>query len=364
MIPLTVLILLLAAAYLYSFFLRALLFWFKNARKAVIRIISAVISLCLAASCLNFYSVMAVVLLYLVLTALFTDLIRLIVRIAHKRGSRFDAVLRCGIVPIVLTAAILFLGYFNIMNVRQTDYSITTSKNIRDEGYRIALISDLHFGTTFDVQALEDYCAEISDLNPDIVILCGDIVDERTTFEEMQSAFASFGQIQSTYGAFFVYGNHDRALYTDSPNFSVAELESAITSSGITIIEDDVISINDEIVLVGRQDRSFGSRSSTAELLSEVNRDNFILLLDHQPVDFSENIDSGVDLQLSGHTHNGQIWPLGLFSRILNITDLVYGYCEIDNFQAITSSGMAGWGYPIRTQGRSEYVIIDINPGG
>lgn len=364
MIFLMILILLLAAVYLYLFFLRSLSFWFKNSRARVLRTVAALLSLGLCALCLNIYSVMAVVVLHIILAALVTDLARLFVRIARKDNTRLGAVLRCGVLPVILAAAVLCFGYFNMANVRQTGYSISSDKDIRDGGYRIAMVSDLHFGTTFNARALEDYCAEISAQAPDIVVLCGDIVDERTTAEEMRAAFSALGQIQNEYGIFFVYGNHDKAVYTNSPNFSLDELKNAITGSGITILEDEAVNINDEFVLVGRKDRSSGFREATGELLSEINRDSFILLLDHQPADFDENIAAGVDLQLSGHTHNGQIWPLGLFSRIFKINELEYGYCKIGNFQAVTSSGIAGWGYPIRTQGRSEYVIIDITSKG
>ncbi|MBP2032075.1 putative MPP superfamily phosphohydrolase [Clostridium algifaecis] len=88
----------------------------------------------------------------------------------------------------------------------------------------------------------------------------------------------------------------------------------------------------------------------------------FILLLDHQPFELQKNDELGYDLQLSGHTHAGQIWPVGLLSDILRTNELNYGYKKLSNMQAIVSSGMAGWGYPIRTEANSEYVIIDIKP--
>ena len=86
----------------------------------------------------------------------------------------------------------------------------------------------------------------------------------------------------------------------------------------------------------------------------------FILLLDHQPSELEKNSELGYDLQLSGHTHKGQIWPVGLISELFNFNELEYGYKEIDDFKVIVSSGISGWNYPIRTGSKSEYVIIDI----
>ena len=124
--------------------------------------------------------------------------------------------------------------------------------------------------------------------------------------------------------------------------------------------------LNDEFVLGGRMDLSYSRRddgfprNSTKTIFSEKNQKAFILLLDHQPVDLKENEEAGVDLQLSGHTHGGQIWPIGLISDLLGFGELNYGYKKSGNFQVIVSSGIGGWGYPIRTGCHSEYLMVTV----
>ena len=82
--------------------------------------------------------------------------------------------------------------------------------------------------------------------------------------------------------------------------------------------------------------------------------------MDHQPGDLKENNRQGIDLQVSGHTHAGQIWPTGQLMQLLGINEINYGYRKTGNLQTVVTSGMAGWGYPIRTGGHCEYVIIDV----
>lgn len=136
-------------------------------------------------------------------------------------------------------------------------------------------------------------------------------------------------------------------------------------SNNIRLLQDKTYDINNEFAITGRDDIGFAKeeqRESGSNLISGVDSDKFILLLDHQPCELKENDKLGYDLELSGHTHAGQIWPVGQLSGILGFGELNYGYKKLSNMQAIVTSGMAGWGYPIRTGSHSEYVMIDIQP--
>ena len=194
-------------------------------------------------------------------------------------------------------------------------------------------------------------------------LLGGDIVDEGTELAEMQAAISALGAIESEFGVYYVFGNHDRAPYTASPHFTEAELLAALAESGVTVLDDETVLLNGELWLAGRADAGHGAeRKATAALLEGADADDFILLIDHQPVGFEENIAAGVDLQLSGHTHNGQIWPVAHIIELFKTADLVYGHRQTGEFHAVVSSGIVGWGYPIRTQGHSEYVVVEIRP--
>ena len=142
--------------------------------------------------------------------------------------------------------------------------------------------------------------------------------------------------------------------------YTPEELCRVLTENGIQVLEDDIVEVTDNLTIVGRKDASV-ARSEMSELIFGVDKDAFVLLLEHQPVGLTENASLGVDLQLSGHTHAGQIWPTGQLSELAGVVELNYGWKKIDDFQVIVSSGIAGWGYPIRTGGHSEYVVITVS---
>ena len=209
---------------------------------------------------------------------------------------------------------------------------------------------------------LQKYCDNISQRNVDIVILGGDIVDENTTLKQMKDAFKILSSIKSNYGIVYVYGNHDKSRYAINPNYTEEELKEAISECRIKILEDDIYEINDELCIIGRKDRSYvdETRKSSQELSKEVSDDYYKIIVDHEPCELKENSENGYDLMLSGHTHYGQIWPLGRLMELFNINEMEYGYEKKDDMDIIVSCGIAGWGYPLRTEKHCEYVVIDI----
>ena len=177
----------------------------------------------------------------------------------------------------------------------------------------------------------------------------------------MQEVFQHLGCLDAPMGIYFVYGNHDRQADSSDHTFTDAELVAAIEENGITILEDDAKLIGGELLLIGRADAAWNkstSRKSISELIQLGQEDLFLLTLDHQPLEATENASAGVDLMLSGHTHAGQIFPVGYLMEWSG--GLNYSLYQIGNCQSIVSSGFAGWGYGIRTQEHCEYVIIDI----
>ena len=271
-----------------------------------------------------------------------------------------------GAVPILLSAVIMIGGYVNLHNVVQTNYTIHTEKDIRAEGYRIALIADVHYGVSLDYDELLRKCEEINATQPDIVILCGDVIDGSTTGEQMREVYRALSTLKSEFGTYYVHGNHDRPFSYDSYTYTYDDQISAMRENGIIILDDEVVQITEDFVLVGREDRSadrfgYGDRASLTELFASVDTDDFVLTLDHQPNEYAENGKIGTDLLLSGHTHGGQLFPINWIQEIIPFNDGVYGLYEIDaDTTAIVTSGFAGWNYPIKTAAPAEYVIIDV----
>ena len=332
------------------------------------RIKILIVAIVLMVSVFTFATVGIIFILHLFIIAFLIDFLNVIVRQIKKISKRknlklWDNIYNSGLLPIVLSIILMIYGYFNIRNVVETDYTIYTNKNIREEGYKIALVSDLHFGTAIGIEELEKYCKEIEATNADFLVLCGDIVDESTTLEGLKESLKALGNVKSKYGTFFVYGNHDRAPYRNKKNYSEEDLKEELLKNNIKILSDDTYELTNDFEIIGREDVSFfgtTERKGINTLMEGVDKDKFLLLLDHQPVGYKENLEIGIDLQLSGHTHGGQIWPVGLICETFKIGDLNYGYKKMDNFQAIVSSGIIGWGFPVRTERNSEYVIINI----
>ncbi|MBQ3084714.1 MAG: metallophosphoesterase [Clostridia bacterium] len=311
-----------------------------------------------------------VVLLHVVVLALLVQLVNFILRITAKKRyedgfSVWKKLYGFLVVPLVLTLLLLGYDYYNMHNVVQTSYTVYTEKSIRPKGYRVALLSDIHFGITLDEEELRAVCAEVSAEKPDLVVLGGDIIDDATTKDGVEAVFRTLGGIESKYGIFYVYGNHDRPMSLIRSEYTAEDLVQAIESNGITILKDETLNINDDLVLVGRDDRGFSlkkeGRAEIADLIKTVDQSRFVLTLDHQPKEYAQNGEAGTDLLLSGHTHGGQIFPVNWISALIRSDDAVYGHTQIDaDTQAIVTSGLAGWGFPLKNAAPAEYVIVDI----
>lgn len=353
--------------YLYYYIARAIsILKIDVKRKRAKSIIIAIVIIVMYFS-LRDFGVGIVVLLHIITISLLIDFINYILRLIGRRKNltyhKWSIVYDSGIVPIILSAIILIYGYWNMNNIVEKDYKIYTSKNIRDEGYRVAMISDLHYGTVMNSEKLKKACEKIEKSNPDIVVLCGDIVDEKTSLEQMEEATEILGSIKSKFGIFYVYGNHDDARYSSIPSYTKDELKNELLSNNIHVLVDQSYEIDNDFIIIGRDDEGFSKeerRKSSEDLIANIDKNKFILLLDHQPSELDENSVLGYDLQLSGHTHKGQIWPIGLISELFDFNELEYGYKKIGDYEVIVSSGISGWNYPIRTGSKSEYLIIDI----
>lgn len=346
----------------YYFFFRRMLSFFNVKIAKLIQFLLIMISSIIVVLCSNIYGVWIVIFMHLFVYSILMDLLVLYLKRKQRCSLRFKKVYMAGIIPIIFTSLTLIYAYYNMNNVVEKDYTIYTEKSL-DFTYKVVLVSDLHFGTTMKEEKLKDIAKEIEKLKPSLVILAGDIVDENTSKKQMKNAFSILGNIESKYGVFFVYGNHDKSRYYGNRNYSVEELDSAINDAGIIQLVDTTYEINDELILIGRDDSSFpkgNARKSSNELIETLNKEKFLLLIDHHPYDLDENSKNGYDLQLSGHTHGGQIFPTGLITEIFDRKIVNYGYRKNGNLNIIVSSGIGGWAYPFRTGNNSEYVVITV----
>ena len=271
-----------------------------------------------------------------------------------------------GITAIVFTIIYLAAGWYSAHHVWEKNYTIETDKAVGN--FRVALLSDSHTGTTFHGDGFAEHMKEIEKQNPDVVLVAGDFVDDDTTKEDMIRCCQALGEMKTTYGVFYVFGNHDKGYYpSDYRGYTGDDLIAELEKNGVTVLQDQNVLIDNRVYIIGRQDRSEdvekgNGRADMETLTKNLDDSKFSIVMDHQPDDYEAQTASGVDLVVSGHTHGGQLFPL---MNIENLTglggdDKVYGYEKRDNTNFIVTSGISDWAIKFKTGCRSEYVLIDI----
>lgn len=303
------------------------------------------------------------ILLYSLASSLIMDAIGKIIKLVTKKDSAKKYIYILIIILMICSIIWPIYGFLEIDNVKVTNYTYETSKNIPNSTMKILVFSDLHMGTTLDLDEFTRYVKEMNDTKPDLILLVGDIFDESTTTDDMVAVSKLIGEMNSTYGIFYVFGNHDQLTYRVNPEFKKEDIKNNLEKNNITILEDEKILVNDSFYIVGRQDNAFTNKKRTplSKLTQGIDKSKLVILLDHQPLDTLNASKYGVDLQFSGHTHGGQIWPIRQYSELVGMYDLIYGNQTIDDYEIITSSGIGAWGFPVRTGSSSEYVITNVN---
>lgn len=276
----------------------------------------------------------------------------------------FPAIFRCaflqvkfytGIISIVVVSIVLIAGRINALNPHIRQLNIQINKKI--EGVpkvTIALISDIHLGALVGPEHLRKMITLINEINPDLVLFAGDVVDEDLGSVINKDLGKCLQEIKAPLGVYAVTGNHEYIGGIDAATHYLQD-------HGITVLRDSVTQLANGIILIGREDRDCKhfngfERQPLQELMKDLNPSAPLILLDHQPVRFSEAVKNGIDLQLSGHTHHGQLWPFNIItSRIYRIS---FGYLRIENTHFYVSCGFGTWGPPIRTSSRPEIVKI------
>lgn len=220
------------------------------------------------------------------------------------------------------------------------------------------MVSDVHVGIGVKEKGIDNMISSINSLNPDIVFFCGDMVDENTNSKFKQYLAHASKNIKSKYGVYAITGNHE---YIEA---NLSETFSYFKCSNVKILQDAAEKIDDSFYVVGRDDPASISvtkhqTKSLKEILKDVDKSLPIIVLNHRPIELEEAQEEKIDLQLSGHTHNGQFFPNNLITKLVFEDD--YGYLNKGSFNLIVSSGYGTWGPPIRIGTKGEIVNIKVN---
>ena len=274
-------------------------------------------------------------------------------KIRKKKPRRYYA----GMAAIALTVVYMGAGWFFAHHVFVKEYRLTTEKEVGE--LCIVQISDSHLGVTLSGEDFACEMEKVQSQNPDLVVITGDFVDDDSSKEDMLTACEALGELKTTYGVYFIYGNHDDGYFRKG-TFTPAELRKALTDNGVVILEDETVLIDNRFYLMGRKDRSARDRLSMEALTKDLDPTKYTLVLDHQPTDFEAQTAVGADLVLSGHTHGGHIFPTGLVGVWFGGNDLCYGKEARESSTFIVSSGISGWAMPFKTGCISEIVVIRL----
>uniref|UniRef100_A0A832G1Y6 Metallophosphoesterase n=1 Tax=Ignavibacterium album TaxID=591197 RepID=A0A832G1Y6_9BACT len=301
-------------------------------------------------------------LVYFILTLFLIDIIRLIdskflflpeiFRNADYNIKRYLA-----IAVLVLVSVIVFLGNLNKRNIdiRTLELNLPKGQSKLSE-LNIVMASDIHLSPIDGERLLKRIVDKMNSLNPDIVLLAGDIVDDKAEILETREIGKSFRLLKSKYGVYTINGNHE---FINGVEASVSYAEHL----GIKTIRDSYIFVDSSFFVIGREDRAMPQftgkqRKSLEEIIADLPKDYPLILLDHTPFNLEDAEKNNIHLQLSGHTHHGQIWPANLITNL--IYEISWGYKKKGNTHFYVSSGAGTWGPPVRTGSRSEIVNLKI----
>ena len=314
------------------------------------------------------------IMLYMVLVVVAADLIRLVhTKIRKQTFTRLRPAL-AGALCLILITAVSIYGMVNARWIRITPYQVKVEKQAGDlDSLKIALVADLHLGYSVGTAQMRQMVDKINAQNPDLVVIAGDIFDnEYEALDDPKELIQIFRSIESTYGVYACYGNHDiqekiLAGFTfdsDRKKMSDERMDRFLEEAGIILLRDEAVCIDEAFYLCGRPDakvpgRGIEKRKTPKELIEGLNLSKPLIVIDHEPSELQELADAGVDIDLCGHTHNGQMFPGNLIMPFL--WENPYGYLDKDGMHNIVTSGIGLFGPNMRVGTDSEIVMIDVN---
>jgi predicted MPP superfamily phosphohydrolase len=294
--------------------------------------------------------------LYLFLTVLVFDIFLLLNRLfkvipsVRLKDQGFKKT--CLATVIFFSAAIVTGGVINLNTIRTSHYSIAIpGKSSVLRHLRIAFAADFHLQERTGIKFVRRFAGKIAEINPDIMIFGGDIIEGDSDDGNIQTFESILRGIQTKYGTYTVPGNHEY--------YAGMEKGSFFDKSGIEVLGDKIVVIDSSFSLAGRYDSHFSGRKPVNYLLSTASASLPLILVDHRPTEIDQVCATKSDVQLSGHTHNGQLFPINLITG--RVYQLSWGYMKKGNTHFFVTSGIRLWGPPVRTAGKSEIMVIDID---
>lgn len=317
------------------------------------------------------------ILLYFLSALLIAELLRFIMLHTKLRDTGLfsrGGVIAAGAAVFLCAGGVCFYGAYNARQIKTTEYELTVGKQVAGmDSLNAVLIADTHMGYAIGRDHIAQMVEKINAVRPDIVIFAGDIFDNSTEGLDYPDEIAAlFRQIDAKYGVWATYGNHDideQILMGFTFNWggshpNDANMRDFCEKAGINLLCDESVLIGDSFYLVGRRDgmkpgTDDGSRSTIGELTRGLDKSKPVFVIAHEPNELQETADAGCDIDFSGHTHDGQVFPLTV------ITDIVWenpcGVIKKDDMYSVVTSGVGVFGPFMRVGTDAEICSVKIN---
>ena len=316
---------------------------------------------------------------YILLFVIWFDLIRIILlkwklineKIIHARKT----FILVGILCFLVVGAFSTYGVIHAKKIVVNSYQVQIDKKVdKFSNLKVALVSDLHFGYNSSLSHVKKMVKLINESDPDVVVIAGDIFDNSyEAIYKPDKIIKEIKKIKTKYGVYAVYGNHDidekiLAGFTFSwkknKNLNDPRMTSFLEKANVKLLRDESLLIDDSFYLVGRIDyHKYGmeveKRKTIEELVSSFDKSKPIILIDHEPYELEKIAKVGVDLDLSGHTHNGQMFPSNVFIKF--IWKNPHGLLKVDNMYSAVTSGVGVYGPNMRVGTTAEVMVLDLS---
>jgi predicted MPP superfamily phosphohydrolase len=302
-------------------------------------------------------------LVYFLIILLFIEIIRLSNVAFHflpdpNSVAYYLLKLKVLVIAVVAVGIVLIYGHYNAIHPQIVNLKLPINKPFENGKLKIVAASDIHLGPLVGKGRLEEFVEIVNSQNPDIILLAGDLLDESQDAILLENTGEPLKNLKAKYGVYAVVGNHE---YIGGIKGALKYIESL----NIRVIKDSSVLINNAFYVIGRDDygsgRSTNARKSLSALVSGLDITKPFILMDHQPYKLQEAVENGIDLQISGHTHNGQFWPFNYL--IKSMFEVPWGYKKKENSHIYVSSGFGSWGPPVRIGNRPEIVVIECVAG-
>jgi predicted MPP superfamily phosphohydrolase len=274
---------------------------------------------------------------------------------ATWRGGHNGASLKLFLLVSAVVGITTLTGAINARYPRVRHLALEFEKPAPVDHLRLVLATDIHLGTLIHNSRMEELVELINAQAPDLILFGGDLFDEDVLSLSRQNMAEVLRKLSARHGIYAIPGNHE---HISGIGRAIEYMESA----GITVLRDRAVKAAGAVWLIGREDRQatyFGAgRLGLDELMATVDKNEPLILLDHQPFHLEEAEQQGIDLQLSGHTHHGQFFPFNYITE--SMYEVSWGYLKKGRTHYYVSCGAGTWGPPVRLGNRPEIVVIDL----